>query len=333
MRVNVIGKSNGVGLSRDMELMANILRECGGDVDVTAIDSHQSHQRRSPIMQFGVQLQRVWRKGFGGSRTPEYDLNVMLEHIWTQFFDVARCNIVVPNPEWFDRHDLRFLSYVDHVWAKTLNTQRIFERLESNVLQIGFDSEDCYRPEIARERVFFHLAGKSTMKGTLCLLDLWRRHPEWPKLLVVQHAAKENNNASADANIEIHTEYLEDTALKSLQNRCLFHLCTSETEGWGHYLVEALSVGAITITLDAPPMNELVTSERGLLLMPCQTRRQKLAKLYLFDETALVAVVQQAMTMNAAEISSRSTAARQWFLMNKEGFGGRIKGALNALNI
>ena len=40
-----------------------------------------------------------------------------------------------------------------------------------------------------------------------------------------------------------------DAELREIQNANLFHLCPSETEGFGHYIVEALSVGAIVLTL------------------------------------------------------------------------------------
>ena len=64
----------------------------------------------------------------------------------------------------------------------------------------------------------------------------------------------------------MHAAILDDAALRTLQNSHRFHLCLSEAEGWGHYIAEALSVGAITLTCDAAPMNELVTAERGLLV-------------------------------------------------------------------
>lgn len=332
MRINVIGKSNGVGLSRDLELMAKALRCCGCEVKVTAIDSRESHRRRSRLVQFGVQ----WRLARRGRRRPsagyDCDLNVMLEHVWTQHLESARFNIGVPNPEWFDRHDVRFLGRLDRVWAKTLNTQHIFERYGKKVAQIGFDSEDRYDPDIAREPFFFHLAGKSTMKGSARILTLWRAHPEWPKLVVVQHAEEESGAQVAANNIEICRNYLDDAALKRLQNRYRFHLCTSETEGWGHYLAEAMSVGAIVVSVDAPPMNELITPERGVLIAFRDTKPQKLAERYLFDEQAFNTAIERVIVMRSEEIAARGAAARSWFLKNKEGFSGRVAQALGELN-
>ena len=55
-------------------------------------------------------------------------------------------------------------------------------------------------------------------------------------------------------NIDAHMGYLSDQELRTLQNQSAFHLCLSLTEGWGHYIGEALGVGAVTMTVDAPPM-------------------------------------------------------------------------------
>ncbi|EQD67759.1 glycosyltransferase, partial [mine drainage metagenome] len=57
------------------------------------------------------------------------------------------------------------------------------------------------------------------------------------------------------ANIEHRIDYLDDAALQRLQNAHWFHLCPSETEGYGHYLVEAMGIGAVVLTTDAAPMN------------------------------------------------------------------------------
>jgi hypothetical protein len=255
----------------------------------------------------------------------------MLEHIWPETLPEAGVNVLVPNPEWFDRHDARLLSNIDCIWAKTNNTQAIFTRLGQQTTVIGFDSEDRFDARVTRKREFFHLAGKSSMKGTQKLLNIWRQHPNWPILTVVGNVRSSAQPAAC--NIVFHDDYLNDAELKKLQNACLFHLCTSETEGWGHYLAESMSVGGVTITLNAPPMSELITEERGLLLACYETRLQKLAQCYSFDADGLAAAVECAIAMPDAELARYSRVAREWFLSNKLGFNERIKHALAALNV
>jgi Glycosyl transferases group 1 len=321
IRVNLIGKSNGAGLSRDLDILAAVLRQCGCDLTVTPVGSRESRRRRSIL---GKLLRAVGMVGQRQSR--RYDINVMLEHVWPQFLADAQTNVVVPNPEWFDRHDLHMLSYADQVWSKTGNTERIFTELGKRGALIGFDSEDRYDSLVLRERTFIHLAGKSTMKGTDRLLQIWSRHPEWPRLTVV--GTKIRKGKRQNSNVEIVNEHLDDAELRTLQNAHLFHVCTSETEGWGHYLAEALGIGAIVFTTDAPPMNELVTPDRGFLLHALPFRRQELAQCFTFDEQSLTTAIDAAMALPKEDLDRMRKAARDWFLENKANFAKRINQAL-----
>src|SRR5690606_8085877 len=122
----------------------------------------------------------------------------------------------------------------------------------------GFSSLDRRRAEVPREATFFHLGGRSVNKGSQAVADLWLRRPDLPRLVMVQRA-KLDLPAQLPGNLQLQDGYLDDAQLGVLQNRHLFHLCPSETEGFGHHLVEGMSVGAIVLATDAPPMNELVT--------------------------------------------------------------------------
>jgi glycosyltransferase involved in cell wall biosynthesis len=330
LRVNIIGKSNGVGLARDLELLASALRSAGHVVGVTVIDARDAKRRRSAVTQFNAQLGlalRRWRGRRGVAARA--DVNLMIEHVWLQYLRDAPLNIAVPNPEWFDRHDQRFLQHVDLVWAKTGYTRQVFDALGARTDYIGFDSEDRYDARVAKERTYFHLAGKSTMKGTDRVLAVWRRRPEWPKLIVVQHRNQAPSRVDA-ANIEFKVGYLTDEELRQLQNQSAFHICTSRTEGWGHYIVEAMSVGAVTITVDAAPMNELVTPERGVLVPYAATGQQRLASTYYFDEAAFEAAIERTRAMTDADCARIGTHAREWFVANKHGFNERVSVALDA---
>lgn len=330
LHVNIISKSNGVGLARDIDLMAGALRATGHRVDVTIIDDAQAKRRRSPLAQFATRARLAWGSGGAKAPTSSADINVMLEHVWLQYLSTSPVNVVVPNPEWFDRHDRRFLSEVDDVWAKTSYTSDLFRALGCSTTYIGFDSEDRYDGAVGKQRTYFHLAGKSTMKGTDRLVRVWERHPEWPRLILVQHRDRGTVTARAP-NIDAHVGYLSDEELRTLQNESLFHLCMSLTEGWGHYLVEALSVGAVTLTVDARPMNELVGADRGILVPYRGTGTQRLATTYRFDEAGLEAAIARTIAMSDEECAQLGARARAWFVDNKRGFAGRVAAALAAL--
>ena len=75
---------------------------------------------------------------------------------------------------------------------------------------------------------FFHLAGSSEQKGTAPLVDVWRAHPEWPTLTIVQHP---NNRLDVQGpNITYISEHIDDEKLRHLQNEMGIHVCPSEAE-------------------------------------------------------------------------------------------------------
>ncbi len=335
LQVRLIGKANGVGLSRDFDLLAAALRACGCEVTLRGCEKRDRKRRRNLLTRLMARLRGLRRRMAGGPMAARYDVNLMLEHVWPQFLHEAGCNVLVPNPEWFDRRDLAFLASADRVWAKTMLAQELFTARGSRAVRIGFDSQDRHDGTVTREPRFLHLAGRSPLKGTARLRALWLRHPEWPVLTIVQDVELGDGAAAESAqgapNLTLHRGYLGDAALRTLQNAHRFHVCTSEAEGWGHYIAEAMSVGAVTITCDAAPMNELVTAERGLLVAAHAGARHNLATLSLFDEPALEAAVAQVLVMPVEQWDAIGAAARRWFRDNKRGFVARVQHAVTEL--
>ena len=325
MRVNLVAFENGVGNSRDVELLKVALTKLGADVTLTQVTRHARRRRKLLVVRVWSALRRWWSSRLSHTMR-RYDVTVMLEHIWPeQAYSGARC-VVVPNPEFFDRHDQRSLSLVDGVWAKTRCTEALFAT-RVPVEYIGFDSVDRLSPEVTRQPTFLHLAGRSRMKGASLLLSLWARHPTWPTLNVVHSLPNRASRADA-ANIRYYTEYLDDIALRVLQNQSLYHVCTSETEGWGHYIAEAAAVGAIVIATDAPPMNELVDEERGFLIASAPIGKQNLATKYGCNLVALESAIQRVIGLSTTEQERYSTAARAWFVKNSAEFPARLSAAL-----
>jgi glycosyltransferase involved in cell wall biosynthesis len=328
LRLRLIGKSNGVGLSRDLELLAGALAASGCEVTQHPCERGDRKRRRSLLTRLAMRLRRLRAP----AAHPPFDVNVMLEHIWPQFVQQARLNVLVPNPEWTDRRDLAMLRVADRIWAKTALAEQLFAARGSRVLNIGFDSEDRLDLAVPRMLQFLHLAGRSPLKGTQRLLALWRRHPEWPQLTVLQdNPAGRDSREVAAANIVLQCGFASDQQLRTLQNAHRFHLCLSEAEGWGHYIAEAMSVGAITLTTDAAPMNELIGAGRGLLVAAHLAEQHNLARIARFDERALEAAIAQALLLDHAQLDAIGAAARSWFLANKRGFAARVRLAVDDL--
>jgi len=317
-RLDLIARDNGAGLTRDMSLLADALRAAGNEVAVSGLP------HRGRLAEWITRLRLAWGK-------PAQDINLMLERIRPEFARGARRNVLVPNPEYFRPFEREHLALMDAVWVKTRHAQRLFGALGARTQYIGFTSPDRLDAAVPRRHAFFHGPGRSGNKGTEALLRLWAAHPEWPQLTVVWRR-KRVDIAALPANVGVVRDHLDDAAYRRLQNEHRFHLCPSQTEGYGHYLVEAMSCGAVVVTLDAEPMNELVTPERGVLVPAQSTGTQDLATLYGYTDTAMAAAIERCIAMDSAGAAQLGHAARLWYEANRADWPARLRAAIDALS-
>lgn len=329
--INLLAWDNRRGLSHDIRLMTEALTALGHQVHVTRLGPHRKDGYWKGRL---LHLRMLWRRLRRMDRHATlYDVNIALEHVRPAWCALARRNLLIPNPEWLSPRSQRYLGRFDAILCKTRYAVELFSARGCRALYIGFSSADCFEPDVPRQATFVHLAGASRMKGTRRLLALWQRHPEWPSLLVLQspHTAIALPGP-APANIEHRVGYLGDVGeVRRLQNSHIFHLCLSETEGWGHYIAEAMSCEAVVITCDAPPMNELVSAERGILVKASQAEPFNLATLHRFDEAALEAIIPRLVNMPEQERAALGTRARAWFTSNEAAFAGQLDAALRQL--
>lgn len=330
-RINLLAWDNQRGLSHDIRLLSEALLALGHQVHVTRLGPRRHDGRWKAWL---LRLRMGWQRLYRADRhLTLYDANIALEHVRPDWFALARVNLLVPNPEWLSARSQRYLGRFDGILCKTRYATELFAARGCRALHIGFRSTDCFAPEVPRELAFLHLAGASRMKGTQRLLDLWQRHPEWPKLVVLQSPRTAIRLAEpVPANIDHRIGYLADVReIRRLQNAHVFHLCPSETEGWGHYIAEAMSCKAVVITCDAPPMNELVTPERGALVKASKAGAFNLITLHRFDEAALEATIERLLAMPDDQREMLGERARAWFASNDASFAARLDTALRQL--
>ncbi len=328
-RINLIAWDNGRGLSHDIRLLRAALESLRHEVTVTDVGPSRKRQRLRALAQ-RLRLLRRWLRG-GCRGSWRHDVNITLEHALPAYLGLARRNLFIPNPEWLSPRDERHLHRFDALLAKTRVATAIFAARGLTTRHIGFQSVDCLDRSVPREAGFLHLAGASRMKGTARLLAVWARHPEWPRLLVLQSAqtAAAMPDVAACANIEHRVGTVAEIAeIRRLQNAHAVHLCLSEAEGWGHYIVEAMSCGAVVLSCDAPPMNELVEADRGIPVAAHPTEPLNAAMRYAFDEAALEAAIERVRTTDAAELHALGERARAWFEANQRDFAARLEAAL-----
>ncbi|MGH8182065.1 MAG: glycosyltransferase [Rhodanobacteraceae bacterium] len=329
LAVHLLGFDNGVGLTRNLRLLTGTLEARGYRVTFTNTRRRGGIPgliQRAKGKLHAAKLARRRRRGL----PPPYDFVLMEEHVAPAFLEDAPQRVLLPHPEWLLPRDVELLPRIDLVLAKTREAERIFTACGRRSTCIGFTSDDRRDATVPRERAFFHLAGSSRTKNTEPLLALWHRHPEWPRLTVVQHPREAKPGAVA-VNIDHRIGYLDDAALKHLQNAHRFHLCPSETEGFGHYIVEAMSAGAVVITLDAPPMNEMITPERGILIPHAGTGKQHLATTYYFDDAAMETTITRTLALDEDTCARMGAAARAWYEAERAAFPQRLDSALREL--
>lgn len=311
--VNLVAWDNGVGLTRDLSLLAEALTRGGLDVEVTRLCMGHAGGRRSVLERLaGV-------PGLDRNSAKRFKIAIMLEHVRSGLLGESHLTAFIPNPEWCLPRDVALLGDIDHVLAKTRHAEPIFRSLGCKTDFIGFTSEDRMDASVARSPLFLHVAGKSEAKNTRRVLDLWRRHPEWPHLTVIQNPAMVDAAVVAP-NVSHRLDHVSDDELKQLQNAHVFHLCPSIAEGFGHYIAEAMSVGAIVLTTDGAPMNELVGQDSGLLIPVVRTGTQNLSTTHFVDDQGLEEAVLRAMRLTAAEIEARRINAREQWVRQREAF-------------
>ncbi|MGJ8694376.1 MAG: glycosyltransferase [Thalassotalea sp.] len=209
-----------------------------------------------------------------------------LEEIYQELSYFCNENILIPNQEWLRSHTQKAITNKTHIWCKTQYAVKQLSHLNNNVSFLGFCSRDMNDENIQPDfNKFIHIAGKSEQKGTTPLLDVWKKHPEWPTLTVIsrrdEHLKYQSNN------IHIIAEFISEEKLKMLINSHGIHLCPSESEGFGHNIVEALSVGAIVLTTNAPPMNELINFDANCLIDFSRKETRYFSELFFVSEITL----------------------------------------------
>lgn len=299
MRVQLISKDNGVGLSHDVRVMEIAVRAAYPDAEVVFCD---------------------WQTPHKGQRA---DINVFLELLSASFLHLARRNVYVPNPEWYYSHLWgAALPRVTEVWAKTRDCEAIFQRLHRRVKYSGWTSEVAPSKGERMEKRLLHVAGASSAKGTQQVIDAVAGLPDVRITLITRQERKE---------VPLCVDQVvnpSDAARERYQRTHRIHLCPSTYEGFGHYINEARAMGAVVITTNAPPMNEMITRETGFGAPVALTSRQNMAVHQHVDAVALRHLVTSALNAPEEVLSIIGRRAQAAYLRERAEFHAFIKAEL-----
>lgn len=255
------------------------------------------------------------------------DINIFLAQLKPEWFSFAKLNWFIPNPECC-LATLEELKQFDLVLCKTNETLRLFKPICKEVYYLGFTSHDCLQSlQTKNFSEHLHVAGKSRMKGTENIFRAWQSHPKLPRLTVIKHRPMKRGSI-IPRNLKLINKRISLDALSELQNKCGVHLCPSKTEGFGHYLMEAMSTGAVVITTDAPPMNEFVKDDRCRVSYR-STGKKKYATTYTVDEKELAAVVKNLQKLPPEELQRIGQNNREEYLRRTIEFKQNFEGLLD----
>ena len=299
-RFNIITNlTNGVGLQREYEILREVLASAGHAV-------------------VGVDFQRP-------AGCPPADVNLFLETVVPSVFGAAPQNWVMPNPEWWlDEYQL-LLPNLTRILCKTRHAYDLFRELAGDrACYVGFMSRDLYQPDVERKPRFLHLAGNSQIKNTETILRAWKKLP-YRLTVVSPHFHRE---ASKLRHVKAYDRVSEEK-LRQLMNSRQFHLCPSKYEGFGHYIHEALGVGAVVVTSDAPPMNELGLP-KDLLVPASPGTALRLARLCEVTPQAVIDRVEHVAQLSSTRIQEISRSARAHFEQERSSFRTRFLEVVNA---
>jgi hypothetical protein len=308
---------DGGGLGTDIDVLMRVLSRAGCDVAFKGRRDRLPRSRaHSLLMTAGVVLAQQWAKLTG---RPKFDVNFFLESIFPEHLPTGRVNGLFVHPEWFRDENLPHLPRLDVILCKTPSAVEALSGLGVACRDVAFTSPDKLIPGFERSGPIrcLHLSGQSALKGSEAVVEAWSRHPEWPELTVVRRARRYGGEEAPPLpslpNVRYLTEFVADSELRHLQNACEVHVIPSQAEGYGHVIGEAMSCAAVVVTTDAPPMNELVTPERGVLIRVARSEQMRRSMRNYIDVADLEAKLNCVFSMSRQSRAALGQNARAWF--------------------
>lgn len=273
---------------------------------------------RETLTSLGCQVIPLWNDS---KFFPRADINIFCEHFSLGISNYAQTNWFIPNPEWC-YHSTAEMQMSDLILCRTQASLTAFKNLNLPTFFLEFTCPDFYRPEIAKDfNRCIHVAGGSEQKGTWAVTAAWIRNPRLPHLTVLRRISPPTLDRK---NFLWVSEYIAKEDLIERQNRNGIHLCPSETEGFGHYIMEAMACGAVVVTTDAPPMNEFITDSRCLVPYS-YTAPQLLATNYYISAEDLEHTVKKLLLLPKGELMAIGQRNRINYLKKRERFEKNLR--------
>jgi glycosyltransferase involved in cell wall biosynthesis len=333
-RTNIISWDSG-GLKTDVDVLSDVLMRAGCDLRYKGRRQRQPRSRAQSLLMTASVV--IGQKVAELLHRPPFDVNFFIESVFPEYLPMARVNCLFVHPEWFRDANLIHLPRLDFVLCKTPSGVDAFRGLDVVCRELGFTSPDKRMADVVRRGPIrcLHLSGQSAVKGTEAVIEAWARHPEWPHLIVVRRARRYGGETApalaALPNVTYLTDFVPDDHLQRLQNECEVHVIPSQAEGYGHVIGEAMGCGAVVVTTDAPPMNELVTVDRGVLIRVARSEPMSRSMRNYIDVSDLETKLSQIFAMTPEARAGLGRKAREWYEAQDQRFNRAMRGFLDEL--
>lgn len=231
------------------------------------------------------------------------DIAIFIEHLPEKISKVKSSKkIWLINQACIYDTDIVLNSYVDIIWCRTQHCFELVSQISdigSNAKYIGFYSispvEEITKFKKKDRNLAVHFAGNSCFKGTLEVLRAWLQMPyigidlflcmvsgktknnseERKKVLELWDSIKSTKiieykgvklKAWRFRNIVFCSDLLNEKQYAEIVDKAAFHIYPSKIEGYSHSINIGRLLEAVVVTTDAPPMNEFITSDIGVLV-------------------------------------------------------------------
>jgi len=252
MRINIVGNFQAnTGLTHDSNILRGILTAfLGKDV-------------------------QIFRVPHVYPQCEDADVNIFLEVINPCLFSYARKNIWIPNPEWTYKNWIPYMQMFDEIWVKTTEARERFNQSSSykaKIRYIGWSSIDKgWNPDNWKKNYSKAIipVGKNIFRHPKPVFQAYMRlkesQPETyamlPTLYVVH--SPEHIQVTVPSEIQekvvVRSEVLKTDEYDELLKECGLCVCVTAAEGFGHAVVEAMSVGCnLLLSPIAPFITDIV---------------------------------------------------------------------------
>ena len=303
------------------------------------------------------------------------DVNLFLEHLpINKLLYPCKINMFMPNHELFFHFDK--LPYVHYILCKTKIALEMFKYIkkENNYKYIclytkftTFIPKELRMPKHINNKdpnLFVHMAGKSRFKNTASLMYCWIKNDgflnidpdiklvitcynscfkytmnelkNWFKLPIHLNKDSHRNDILIYKNIKLYVDKAPSNEYTNLLINANVAICTSEREGFGHYINESRYYKTPVITINYAPMNELIENNvNGFLIMKFKTAQTKQSQ-YMSIKTYKVYPNVDELTekiiyciKNKNSLVELGINSRKKFFKDKKFFNNKIKKIIN----